>query len=282
MNQVGKKQLRMGIIKNVLVMLLITVGPIFSVLLPYLFSGLNFLLGLYIMAAGVLLGFYFIIKRTVVYKVYKRLSALAILSMFCWISAAVLIFLLLVDPSIYGSDFKLLSYSIWTVFFFIITGTILISIELFRSLRRDPLSKREFDALYGRVPRLTVEVVIRTKEGIVMTRIPHGVAKGQWNVPGGTVRFKEPLIEAVKRVAKGELGLDVSVGNLIGYIEYPHLYELGYRGWPVGLAFECTLVGGKLTVNDNGEEVRCFTAVPEDTIYEQALFLTSYLSKQKF
>jgi len=145
--------------------------------------------------------------------------------------------------------------------------------------QKHPLSQAEFDEIYGKVPRLTVEVVIRTTDGIVMTEIPSGVARGQWNVPGGTVRFAESLPAAAKRVAASELGVRVHVGALLGYIEYPKLLRAGYRGWPVGLAFECTIVAGSVTVNDHGGVVQCFTEVPENTIPEQAAFLTQYLAR---
>jgi ADP-ribose pyrophosphatase YjhB (NUDIX family) len=144
------------------------------------------------------------------------------------------------------------------------------------------IPKPEFDEIYSKVPRLTVEAVIRTDAGLVMTKIPGGVAKGQWNVPGGTVRFKERLLDAVKRVAMSELGVDVAVGSLLGYIEYPSLNQAGYRGWPVGFAFECTITNGELTVSDRGEEVRCFTAVPDNTIPEQAEFLERYIVNRPF
>jgi ADP-ribose pyrophosphatase YjhB (NUDIX family) len=145
-----------------------------------------------------------------------------------------------------------------------------------------PLSQEEFDTIYAKVPRLTVEAVIRTPDGIVMTRIPKGVAKGQWNVPGGTVRFKETVVDAVRRVAKNEIGVDVIVGSLIGYIEYPHLNESGYNGWPVGLAFEVEIKNGDLTVSNYGEEVKCFTTPPNNTIPEQAEFLAEYLKKKSY
>lgn len=40
--------------------------------------------------------------------------------------------------------------------------------------QKHPLSKEEFDSIFAKVPRLTVEVVIKTDDGIVMTRIPQG------------------------------------------------------------------------------------------------------------
>ena len=152
----------------------------------------------------------------------------------------------------------------------------------FMAEQKHPLSQQEFDAIYGKVPRLTVEAVIRTAAGLVMTKIPGGVAQGQWNVPGGTVRFGEHLPDAVKRVAEGELGVSVEVGSLLGYIEYPELFASGYRGWPVGLAFECTITEGDLTVSDHGEAVRCFTEIPANTIPEQATFLGAYIANHPF
>lgn len=145
-----------------------------------------------------------------------------------------------------------------------------------------PLSQAEFDTIFSKVPRLTVEVVIRTAGGLVLTKIPQGVCKGQWNVPGGTVRFNESLLIAVQRVAKVELGVEVAVGKLLGYIEYPSLLEAGYKDWPVGIAFEASITSGELTVNDHGDPVQCFKKVPDNTILEQQAFLMQYLQENPY
>jgi ADP-ribose pyrophosphatase YjhB (NUDIX family) len=145
-----------------------------------------------------------------------------------------------------------------------------------------PLTKAEFDSIFSKVPRLTVEVLINTPDGVVMTKVPRGVLAGQWNMPGGTVRLGEPLVEAVKRVAQSELGVDVKVGKNVGYIEYPELPKAGYKGWPVGIVFEATIVSGELTVSDAGEEVRCFNTIPSNTVESQARFLIDYIRNHKF
>src|SRR6185295_8718349 len=64
------------------------------------------------------------------------------------------------------------------------------------------LAKKEFDAIYSLVPRLTVEVVVQTDAGIVLTRRAIEPAKGKWHIPGGTVFKGETLRQAVKRVAR--------------------------------------------------------------------------------
>jgi len=146
-------------------------------------------------------------------------------------------------------------------------------------MQKHPLSQEEFDSIFSKVPRLTVEVAIRTNEGIVMTKIPKGPAKGQWNVPGGTVRFGEKLVEAAQRVAQAELGVDVTIEKNLGYIEYPELLAAGERGWPVGIVFEATISSGILSKSDYGQPIQCFKQIPENTIPSQAKFFENYLSK---
>lgn len=99
------------------------------------------------------------------------------------------------------------------------------------------LPKDEYDAIFSRVPRLCVEVVIVAPDrGVLLSLrdIPPNI--GAWHIPGGTVLFAERLVDAVKRVARDELGLAVEVGELLGYIEYPSHYNNGLDS-PVGLAF---------------------------------------------
>lgn len=138
------------------------------------------------------------------------------------------------------------------------------------------LPKPEFDSIYSRVPRLCVEVVISTRErGVLLTRreIPPNI--GAWHVPGGTVLFAEPLIAAVKRVARHELDLEVEVGELLGYIEYPSHYENGLDS-PVGLAFSCAITDEALHGPAPAGGV-WFTRLPDGLYAEQRDFLVARL-----
>jgi ADP-ribose pyrophosphatase YjhB (NUDIX family) len=133
-----------------------------------------------------------------------------------------------------------------------------------------PLSEAEFGAIYAKVPRLTVEVVVQSAQGILLTQRQSGPCAGLWHIPGGTVRFGEPLVAAVKRVAATELGVEVSVGRLLGYIEYPSHY-LGGLDSPVGLAFLCHL-GEDQQVPAAGWQ-SWFNALPDRMHPEQRDFL---------
>jgi ADP-ribose pyrophosphatase YjhB (NUDIX family) len=142
-------------------------------------------------------------------------------------------------------------------------------------LSRPPgwLAEEEFHAIYRRVPRLCVEVVIVTSErGVLLTErdIPPNI--GAWHIPGGTVLFGERLIDAVTRVARDELGLEVRVGELLGYIEYPSHYENGLDS-PVGIAFRCEIAGGEPADGSPPPGGGWFTALPEGLYGEQREFL---------
>jgi ADP-ribose pyrophosphatase YjhB (NUDIX family) len=136
-----------------------------------------------------------------------------------------------------------------------------------------PLSQAEFDAVYAKVPRLTVEVVMRNPQGeIYLTKRAIEPCKGQWHLPGGTVRFGEPLAEAVQRVAARELGVAVTKTRHVGVIEYPSHYLHGLDS-PVGLVYEVTACTGELRANDEAETAGWFSKLPQGMHADQDTFL---------
>ncbi|MGO9898432.1 MAG: NUDIX hydrolase [Solirubrobacteraceae bacterium] len=137
---------------------------------------------------------------------------------------------------------------------------------------RGPLPKAEFDWIFARVPRLTVEVVIAEPgRGVLLSLRGIDPCKGMWHLPGGTVRFGEPAVDAVKRVAHAELGLTVDVGELLGYIEYPSHYEHGLDS-PVGLAFATQIA----EPHELPSACRWFTDLPANMHDEQKAFLHAH------
>jgi ADP-ribose pyrophosphatase YjhB (NUDIX family) len=79
-------------------------------------------------------------------------------------------------------------------------------------------------------------VVFEAQRGVVLAvrDIPPNI--GALHIPGGTVRWGEPVSEAYRRVALDELGVALEPGELLGYIEYPSHFRNGLDS-PVGLAF---------------------------------------------
>lgn len=136
-------------------------------------------------------------------------------------------------------------------------------------------SLEEFENIYSKVPRLTVEVIVRNGEGeIYLTKRAIEPCKGQWHLPGGTVFFGESLVESVKRVASRELGITVTAVKSNGYIEYPSHYLNGLDT-PVGLVFEVVSYEGVVAPNKEALEGGWFTKLPSNTHADQDTFLVA-------
>lgn len=140
------------------------------------------------------------------------------------------------------------------------------------------LSEKEFKEIYSQVPRLCVEVIVKGPQGgVVLSLRDISPCKGLWHIPGGTVYYRETLDEAVKRVAQKELGVEVKVEKLLGYIHYPSV--LKETGWdcPVGIAFLTKIKSGRLRGSNQGRDVRIFKTIPKNMVVEQKRFLKEVL-----
>lgn len=136
-----------------------------------------------------------------------------------------------------------------------------------------PLTQQEFWDIYKKVPRLTVEIIVRNEKGeVYLTKRNIEPCRGLWHLPGGTVRFGEPLTEAVKRIAERELGIIPTDTKLLGYIEYPSHYLNGLDS-PVGIAFAVTTYKENLKANEEAADSDWFSKLPSEMHDEQRDFL---------
>ncbi|MFC7069353.1 GDP-mannose mannosyl hydrolase [Halobaculum lipolyticum] len=87
----------------------------------------------------------------------------------------------------------------------------------------DRLPDDVWETVVSNAPIPSVDLVVRSGDGVVLARRTNEPAKGEWFVPGGRIRKGETLREAVHRVARIELGVDVTVERELG--AYDHLYE---------------------------------------------------------
>jgi 8-oxo-dGTP diphosphatase len=138
------------------------------------------------------------------------------------------------------------------------------------------LSEAEYRTIFQKVPRLSVEVVVCSGQGVLLARRVGGPCDGLWNLPGGTVRFAEPLANAVHRVALDEIGAEVAIDDFLGYIEYPSHAQRGID-WPVGLAFRTHLAPtvGKVLTTVPGR-LDWFSQLPDQMHAEQRTFLRAH------
>ena len=139
----------------------------------------------------------------------------------------------------------------------------------------------EFKKIYSRVPRLNIELVILTPEGILLTLRSIDPYLGEWHVPGGAVLFRETIKNTVARVAHEELRIKVLIKKFLGYIEYKSHEKRGYFGHSVGLVFLCEIKSGKICLNHEASKVGLFKKIPKNTLIDQKRFLLNFLKKEK-
>lgn len=136
-----------------------------------------------------------------------------------------------------------------------------------------PLSQKEFNSIFSKVPRLTVEIIVRNDSGeIYLTERAIEPCKGKWHLPGGTVRFGEPMTDAVKRIANRELNIHAITMKNVGYIEYPSHFQNGLDS-PVGIVFEVTNFTGLPALNTESQKGRWLKSIPKNMHEEQDVFL---------
>ena len=137
------------------------------------------------------------------------------------------------------------------------------------------LPHREFLKIYRKVPRATVDVVIRSEKGILLTKRDIPPYKGKWHIPGGTILFKESISHAAARIIKEELGIKLKVLQHLGVIE--NLHEGGLH--TVGNIYLAEIKSGTPVGSKQGKEIKFFKKPPLNCIPEQKKFLEKHLLK---
>jgi colanic acid biosynthesis protein WcaH len=89
--------------------------------------------------------------------------------------------------------------------------------------RVDWIPDEEWEIVVRNVPIVSVDLLVRTPAGLLLLERTNRPARGEWFVPGGRVRKGERLVEAVHRVAREELGVEVEIEASLG--AYEHLYD---------------------------------------------------------
>lgn len=130
----------------------------------------------------------------------------------------------------------------------------------------------DFVSIYHKVPRVAVDLIVKTNKGIVLTKRSIPPCVGMWHVPGGSVLFMEPITHAIDRIAEEEMGISIAVVKHLGVNEY--FKDDGRH--TVCNAYLVEITGGKLRGSKQAEEVGTFETIPVNIIPEQKVFLEKY------
>ena len=75
-------------------------------------------------------------------------------------------------------------------------------------------------------PRLTVDVIVTGKEGVLLIRRKNEPYKGKWALVGGFVNYGETVEQAAIRECKEEIGVEVKLKGLFGVFSDPERERL--------------------------------------------------------
>lgn len=141
-----------------------------------------------------------------------------------------------------------------------------------------PFSYEEYKAIYSKVPRLCIELVIQSKDGILLSLRRAKTWHGMWHLPGGTLYYNETISECINRVARDELSIKVSIKKLLGFNEYLDDEKRDQEfGTSVGLLFLCKMESGKIRGSNQAEKIKFFKTIPKNTIPRHRTFLEKTL-----
>ncbi len=114
----------------------------------------------------------------------------------------------------------------------------------------------------------SVDLIIRTEEGILLGKRNNRPAKGYWFVPGSMVRKGERLEEAVHRTAEEELSAEANIVSQLG--TYDHIYPDSDIGENISKHYVATgfvvkLENSKLDPDSQHSEIASFEKIPRKT-----------------
>ena len=141
--------------------------------------------------------------------------------------------------------------------------------------KRLPL--KTFEYIYERVPRICVDLVIKSPKGVLLSlrNIP---PIGYWHFPGGSILFNESPENAVQRVAKEELGVKVKIVKLLGVISFHNYIGLGH---PISIAYLVKPLSPIKGPVSQASAIKYFKTPPPKTIKKQKDFFKKHLITKK-
>jgi ADP-ribose pyrophosphatase YjhB (NUDIX family) len=109
------------------------------------------------------------------------------------------------------------------------------------------LSEQDYNFIYSNAPRICVDLIFKAGKTVFLTKRNIQPYKGKYHLPGGKVNFRETIENAIKRIAKKELSLEVEILSFVGFMEFRHEVQNGNKRHSISLAF---LVKSKYSIDE--------------------------------
>ena len=126
-------------------------------------------------------------------------------------------------------------------------------------------------------PKIMVDVVIPSEDGVVLIRRGTDPYEGMWALPGGFVEVGETVENAAVREAKEETNLDVELERLVGVYSEP---DRDPRGHNVSVTFLARVTGGEPEAATDADEVEVLDPSEVELAFDHRKILENALSTE--
>ena len=92
-------------------------------------------------------------------------------------------------------------------------------------VQKEPIPKELYSQFLSNMPQVSIEIFLEHEKEVLLAKRNNNPAKGKWFWPGGRLYKGEDFEEAVKRISKEELNVEVKMIGLLGV--YNHFWETG-------------------------------------------------------
>lgn len=116
------------------------------------------------------------------------------------------------------------------------------------------LDDSAFAGIIAATPLISIDLIVRNDRGeVLLGKRRNRPAMGYWFVPGGRIFKNERSRDALNRIGKGELGIDIPDGVLLGIFD--HIYEDNFFAIP-GLSTHYVVAGYQIKIAANLSVIR--------------------------
>ena len=138
------------------------------------------------------------------------------------------------------------------------------------------LTNEDYRFVYSRTPRLCVDLILANDDKFLLTKRAIESFVGLWHFPGGRVNYRESIEQAAHRIALKELGINITLGQLLGYCDIINDGEFVHS---VSLVFTAIPLSNKITSISQSTENAWFSTPPDYTHPYHKKFLEWWFSK---
>ena len=127
-----------------------------------------------------------------------------------------------------------------------------------------------------KIPKITVDGIIKKGNEILLIRRRNIPFKNSWALPGGYLEYNEKTEDAVIREIFEETGLFTEIINLIGVYSDP---KRDPRDHTVSIIYELRIIKGKLESGDDATDVNFFNLnnLPDNLAFDHKKVIKDYI-----